>query len=1205
LYLSRLTAYGFKSFAQKLELGFQRGITCVVGPNGCGKSNVVDALRWALGEQRARALRSSLMEDVIFSGSRTRKPLGMAEVSVTIDNSRKLLPVDFSEVTVTRRLFRSGESDYLLNKIPCRLMDIQNLFMDTGVGAHAYSVIEQGMVDEIISDKTEERRRVFEEAAGVTRYKIRRRSAWNKLQSIQQDLQRIDDIIGEVERQVAYLARQERKARRYKVLMDQLAELEVQLAQYRYYEMADRARPMLEEMSFLKEDVEVGNAKVARMEARLEEVRAELAQQDQALSAANAEVSRQVDEVHRKDREILIAREEMRSIEGFLARSGVQQEALSTRQAAAEKEQLAAEEGARDAQDQFGSSSSLLEEEAPRLSAATEELDARRMAADTQRSDLITLLRDRSDRSGRLERVRAELEAVTQRRTRLSEDLRRIHEREEEAGRVAREATEQIQTLGAELEDTQKQLQAQLADREARGAARTRTVDESHLLRTRVEANSARVSLLERLREGFEGYSGGVRALAVDSPFSERIRGVVADLVDVAPEHVTAVEVALGRALECMVVGTTDDALEAMAYLRSGEHGTAAFIPLDRVSLGTGMPWALPEGRGVVGRASDLVVGTRGEHGAVRSLLRNTLVVRDAEAALAHTPQAKSLGVDIVTLGGELFAHGGPVFGGSGAGDETGLLGRAQETESLQADLEADRTRLAEVDAHLFGLEADLKALGTDVETSEQAAVKLNERLTGLRRDEQNAATEVARQAQLAGEAKGEASRLGDREAELREAIAVEESALLALEQKREELEAEVEQADLGLREQELQCRSQQDAVAARRVEVASLRGRSERLSAEGIRLAQERRNLGEEASRLSEECTQSQARQSELQVRVAKATEELSALHVLQGEAEKTRDEQAERHQELLLASRGLEDDLRERSRKVTRNRDRLHTLEVELAELKTRADNLLERMQEDRGVDLKAMGRLEDPEFSADISEKRVMEMQERLRRMGTVNLAALEEYEVQKERYEFLAKQRDDLLDAEETLKRTITRIDRTARARFLDTYGKIRESFHRTFAAFFEGGEADLSMPSDQDPLEAPIDITARPRGKRLQHINLLSGGERALTAIALLFAIYLVKPSPFCILDEVDAPLDDANVDRFLRVVQEFAEGTQFVVVTHNKRTMEMADCLHGITMEEPGVSKLVTVKIGERENGGNGHAVVAPGAEALASANDD
>ncbi|MBT3603568.1 MAG: AAA family ATPase, partial [Candidatus Latescibacteria bacterium] len=594
MHLTRLQALGFKSFAQKLDMPFQNGVTCVVGPNGCGKSNVVDALRWALGEQRPRSLRSGSMGDVIFTGTRTRKPLGMAEVSITLDNSLKQLPTDFAEVTVTRRLFRSGESDYLLNKIPCRLKDIQNLLMDTGLGAQSSYVISQGMVDEIISDNADERRHIFEEAAGVTRYKIRRRSAWNRLLSVQQDLQRIDDIIGEVERQVASLQRQERKARLYKTVSDELHNLEVLLARYRYFSMADLAKPMLDEMIFLKEDVEVSETDMQTLEARLEEARAELADQEQALAAANAEVSRQVDLVHTKDSQILIAREELRSLDAFIDRADRQQEDLGVRLSDARQGQEAAEQGGREAVEKLKINEHALEEETAVLSSLTDDLDARRTRVDEQKSQLMGLLRDSSERGRQLERLQADREGVLSRQARLHEDVERVTARQLEADDVAKRAEEQIVTLEGELSERSEQRQNRIDERSRLQTERDEQVEDRNRLRARIESDDAQIALLQKLREGFEGYSKGVRALAVDSPFADRIKGVVADLIDVEADHVAAIEGALGQALECLVVEGTDVARDAIDYLRDGGYGSAAFLPLERVAQGSGILWDVP-----------------------------------------------------------------------------------------------------------------------------------------------------------------------------------------------------------------------------------------------------------------------------------------------------------------------------------------------------------------------------------------------------------------------------------------------------------------------------------------------------------------------------------------------------------------------------------------------------------------------------------
>ena len=1179
MHLTRLQALGFKSFAQKLDMPFQKGITCVVGPNGCGKSNVVDALRWALGEQRPRSLRSGSMGDVIFTGTRTRKPLGMSEVSITLDNSLKQLPTDFAEVTITRRLFRSGESDYLLNKIPCRLKDIQNLLMDTGLGAQSSYVISQGMVDEIISDNADERRHIFEEAAGVTRYKIRRRSAWNRLQAVQQDLQRIDDIIGEVERQVASLQRQERKARLYKTVSDELHTLEVLLARYRYFSMADLAKPMVDEMSFLKEDVEVAETEMAKLEARLEEARAELADQDQALAAANAEVSRQVDLVHNKDREILIAREEVRSLDAFIDRADRQQEDLGVRLQDARQGQEAAEQGGREAVEKLKVSEAALEEETSVLSALTEDLDARRARVDEQKSQLMGLLRESSDRGRQLERLQADREGVLSRQARLHEDVERVTARQLEADEVAKRAQEQIVALEHDVSERSGQRQSRVDERGRLQSLRDEQVEDRNRLRARMESDEAQITLLQKLREGFEGYSKGVRALAVDSPFAGRIKGVVADLIDVQADHVAAIEGALGQALECLVVDGTDVARDAMAYLRDGGHGAAAFLPLERVAQGSGTPWMVPSDDGVIGRASDLV-GARDETGAVRALLRRTLVVRDIQTALVVSAAMRSVQVDVVTLNGEVFAADGTVYGGADAESESGLIGRMQQIEKMEADIAESKTRLENLEQEIRQSVEAFNELVTQIEADDKALAELQNRLAGLKRDQQNAENEARRQSEAVAELEKETAQLASRETELGNLIAESEKIIADHDARREALEDEVRQADEMLREQEQQRRTHQDTVAARRVEIASVRERVESLRQEAQRLAQEQTSISREMERLTGEREESGKRKGALDETIRTASGELEGLHQVQTQVEQKRDQQAQHQHELMMATRAVEEELRGTNRRVSQNREKFNKLELELTRMKERSNALVERIQRDYDVDVIELGAFEDPEFNADMTDKKVTELQERLRRMGSVNLAALEEYDVQKERYEFLCKQRDDLMEAEETLKRTITRVDRTARQRFLDTFGRIRENFHATFQDFFDGGEADLTMPPDEDPLEAPIIISARPRGKRLQSINLLSGGERALTAIALLFAIYQVKPSPFCILDEVDAPLDDANVDRFVRVVKKFSSQSQFIVVTHNKRTMEAGDILHGVTMEEPGVSKLVSVKMG-------------------------
>ncbi len=1187
MYLSRLTALGFKSFVQQLDLSLQKGITCVVGPNGCGKSNVVDALRWALGEQRVRSLRSNNMEDVIFSGTRNRKPLGMAEVSITIDNEERILPVDYTEVTVTRRLFRSGDSDYLLNKVPCRLKDIQNLLMDTGLGAHAYSVIEQGMMDEIISDKPEERRRLFEEAAGVTRYKVQRRAAWNRLESVRRDLQTVDAVMAEVERQVKSLARQERKARLYMQLSDQMKDLEVRLGRQRFFQMSDRSRPVADEMAFLKEDVEVAAGDVTRLEARLEEVRTELSERDRALREANAEVSSQSQLVHRKDTHIQVAQERIRSIDAFLKQAARRKEDMTRRRDIARKEAAEARRLEAEARGAYQHAERALEAERGKLEAANQALDARRTRADEQKSQLISALGELSEGSGRLERGRARLEGITQRQARLEADAKQSALRKEAADAASREAERQIDRLEravadrSRLRETDAAKYEQLIERQEE-----MTEERSRLLAIR-EADDARIGLLKKLREGFEGYSSGVRALAVESPFADRVRGVVADRIEVDGRYATAIEAALGRALECLLVDEPADALKAIDYLQSGDLGSAAFLPLDSLSNGNDAPWSAPDAEGVVGRASDLL---HGEESPVHALLHRTLVVKNAGYALVLLDEMRSLGVDLVTENGELFSADGTIYGGKTAKDGTGLIGRRQEIETLEANLSTAGADLQSLDTRLEETTASRDELQARIDETDGILADLNNRLAASRRDLQIAREEEQRQLRVEVELRDEIAAVTSDETGLREAIASEAAELNVLEKRRERLEAATGDVDAALREQEHQQRAGQDAFSGRQVEIASLTASVDRHEHEGQRWARDLTETEKEMTRLVADCEERRKERLGLEKAAQESGKELETLHRRQDELESKRDTQAERQQALLTDTRQLEEEVRDKNRRANRNRDRLGQLQAEMAELRTGAEALRARILDEYDVDVREAGALDDPEFNADVTEVQRDELRERIRRMGPVNPGAVEEYEDQKKHHEFMSKHRSDLLEAAETLQRTISRIDRTARGRFMVTFDQIKQNFRKTFEAFFDGGQADLLMPPDEDPLEAPLEIIARPKGKRLQHINLLSGGERALTAIALLFAIYLVKPSPFCILDEVDAPLDDANVTRFVRVLKRFAADTQFIVVTHNKVTMDAADCLHGITMEEPGVSRLVSVRLDHETHGGNGQA---------------
>jgi len=1189
VYLSRLEIFGFKSFAQKIDIEFGDGITAVVGPNGCGKTNVVDAIRWVLGEQRAGALRGGKMEDVIFAGAPTRKPLGMAEVSLMIENTRNILPIEFSEVTVTRRLFRSGESDYLLNKIPCRLMDITNLFMDTGMGPHAYAVIEQGMVDAILSERTEDRRRLFEEAAGITKYKIRRRAAWTKLTSVQQDLLRIEDIIGEVEGRVESLKRQERRARRYQRYAEELARLELTLGRHQYLQFKEEMGPLSEQIEAERKADEAATAHIAAREADVERLRLGLTERERMLSEATGALSRHIDRVHGKDLEIGTERERREGLERMIEQLTRQREETISRLTTAKEQRGRVD----DALDGLAARASKLKKALARAEKEREEaehiLETRSSALEAQRTRLMEVLRDHAERSRKLERDRTDLRAVSTNLERLAEEERQI-QLDLEVGR------KMVDLATAGLAEARGKLDADRARREACSArledARTAfegLEEERRTLTGRVERAQDALSLWSKIAEQYEGYSQSVRALMLDSPYSDRIRGTIADQVSVPKEYARAVECALGESLETLITEGTETAEEAIEFLKTTHKGRAAFLPADRVRGGNGkVPH--PEVDGVFGWALDFVECDARTRPILERLLAGALVVRDLETAL-HLDSGNGSSMRIVTLDGEVVESDGRIVGGGDGDDEAGLLERKRQIERLREEIIRDAEAIEVLSGKIEASRSAVDLAGEALVECERDVESARERISELEREHLQGESEVNRAEGRAHALAEEKGRLIPRASELKATIEAQEKQLAEIERRRSETEQELEMQQRAVEGLVEDRRTRAGRAQELQVEAATFRQKHESLEQEQSRLKRSIVSFEEEIEQHRQEIVEVRDKIDALDTKRKRDEAELETMYAQQTELEQARDLHQEGYQELGEQTRSLEDELRELRRDAEARRKVLHDLQLNYLDLESRAREVRDRVREAHDRNVEEIAAPEDEgTFDPTTTERLIQDLRQRMRGLGAVNMAALEEYQVQKERYEFLMKERNDLLESEDNLKKTIAEVDRTARERFLETFEKIRENFLRTFREFFEGGDAGLSLVEGEDPLEADIEITARPRGKRLQNISLLSGGERALTAISLLFAIYLVKPSPFCILDEVDAPLDDANVDRFLRVIRRFSENTQFVIVTHNKRTMEEADRLHGITMEETGVSQLMSVEL-EKDGNGRSEAV--------------
>jgi chromosome segregation protein len=1177
MYLSKLEVFGFKSFAQRVLLGFDSGISAIVGPNGCGKTNIVDAIRWVLGEQRYSALRSEKMEDVIFNGTKTRKALGMAEVSLVIENTKGILPSEYSQVTVGRRIYRSGESEYLLNKVSCRLKDILDLFMDTGMGADAYSVIELKMIETILSDRTDERRRLFEEAAGVTKYKHRRRAAYRKLESVQTDLLRVNDLVAEVHKAVNSLERQARRAEQHNEVKNRLRALEIDLMEREYAQVLGRLDPLKERQQILgreKSDTDTG---LVDVETQLETLRTGLLESEKLLAEAQRDSSLQREKNHRVEEKNLVAAEQIKALRAHVARLEQEDQDLRTGQIRQEslQEQLQARLAGLQISENRADGELLqrqaeLQETAGRLETRKGERTALngRMIMMVQRLAERQAEQDRTQ--GRIDTIAAgvlesEQENIAYARelTRLSEQITALTAEDHQRRRSFAEA--EIRFYDAE---TQKQSLRDRADALQRSEAD---------VRAEIERHAARLDFLKGLIESREGLSEGARFLVSSDRWSPSRKLMVADAVHAEEQYRVAIEAALGDLAGLMIVASAGDAVRGMELLREEEKGKAAFVCLDRLPR-ISRDYRIPVLAGVCGWALDLA-RFDGEYAPLFAfLLDRVLIVEDSAAAAAVA--AITTGVRCVTLQGEIGTSVGILRGGSRRHDEGGTIGKQQHMDDLRRAIVRTEERLttvaAERSAVLSGYEAiDLKELSDAVKNVEKEMHAVEMRIAQVAFEKKRAGEtideNIVQIARLTAEIDG-----------LRADIAARLPELEQLRAERDDTDTQFRTAmgDVRLLEEQWNQRTR----VVQELGIALVHARNDRQIAVndlertgttlgGIRENLEKHRADAEQARaaISSTGTGMEVNRRELE----RLFQELSLLELRRADVEQ---ETGTQRNAIHAAELRIRD-----QRRVHDDALRiLHETELKIADLTARASHLLSRAsgEFDLVLELKEYPETEFVDFAALRAE--IQALKDKIKTMGNINFAAFEEYSAEKQRLEFMTAQRADLLDAERTLLATIEEINATAQRKFLETFALIRTNFIETFKSLFDpGDEADLKLEEDVDPLEARIEIVAKPRGKRPTSIDLLSGGEKTLTATALLFAIYLVKPSPFCILDEVDAPLDDSNVDRFTRILRKFSDNTQFIVVTHNKRTMEAANALYGVTMEEEGVSKLVTVRFNE------------------------
>ena len=1188
MYLKRLDMQGFKSFAEKISLDFNGGITAVVGPNGSGKSNIADAIRWVLGEQSVKTLRGSKMEDIIFAGTEHRKPLGFAEVSITLDNSDSSLPLAFGEVTITRRVFRSGESEYLINKTACRLKDITELLLDTGIGRDGYSVIGQGRVDEILSSRSEDRRHIFEEASGIMKYKVRKQEAEKKLELTRQNVERINDIIIELETQLGPLKEQSENARRYLDLRENLKELDVNVYLDSMDKFNTRLKEFEEQYKTVKDNIDEQTIKLNEITGSNKEKTDLLKAFDERLEAAREKYHELDTILERCTSDIKLNEEKIANLQQNVERLDTENAELKAKIEGLDKEEAGKQDKLKYLEKQLTTYSEKLSEYEKQMEELLKTLDENERNIELLKSGIMDKMDIQSDKKMQIGNVRTHIENMQKRQRSIdSEVYQQIVENDRE--RMKKEdLTESIRHASEEIRKQKEKLDGLLRERNESDKLLEELRTKENKLKSDVQYKISRVRTLKEMEQNLEGYNRSVRevlqACRGSADFGRGIHGALAQLINTDKKFEVAIEITLGGSLQNIVTQTEEDAKRAIEYLKSNKLGRATFLPISAVKGKTfegNTMQRIKSSTGFCGIASDLVTVDQQYNGIIDSLLGKVVVVDSLDNAIK---MARTFGYSfrIVTLEGDLLSTGGSMSGGSVENRGAGILSRSREISELDAELKSLRGTEKQLENDIKLLTEDIVQLNKEISTTEgdmknNELVKIRDE-SHLAQVDENMKRISARIEMLKQEKEQLERQISDIELEMNK-----------YQQELDSIELEISEAKKIVAEHQEKHKEDQtvrDALHADitdfKISVNSIRESIDSVKENSDRLTAEKDAITKSINR----------RESEKN----KALGEIGNLL----ELNKGLNERIRRHNEeksgktfeldrLAEERRIMEEDLydivnkiNDANKTILLLQEEYSRIEVKKAKIETEMEAQQDRMWNEYELTYSAAAQLRKDIGSLTQAQKKINELRNSIKELGPVNVASIEEYVKTKERFEFMSSQRNDMEQAREKLLRVIYEMTSIMKKQFLEQFKLINENFNIVFRELFNGGRAGLILVDNDNILESGIEIEAQPPGKKLQNMMLLSGGERAFTAIALLFSILRLKPTPFCILDEIEAALDEANVYRFVEYLRSYSAQTQFIMVTHRKGTMEGSDMLYGVTMQEHGISKIVSMKMGEK-----------------------
>ncbi len=1183
--IKKLDIIGFKSFADTLTVQFPEGICAVVGPNGCGKSNIIDAIRWVMGEQSVKQLRGQAMEDVIFSGSEKKGALNVAEVALTLTNDNGNTPEEyrhFSEIMVSRRLFRSGESGYFINKQPCRLKDVQNLFMGTGVGTRTYAIIEQGRISSLIDAGPEERRFFVEEAAGITRYKSRKREAILKIQRTEQNLLRINDVIAEVKRQMNGLKRQARKAERYKAYQKQIEELETALATYQYKTICaeiEETRILLES---LRETDFKHEAELAKLDAAIEQAKHDRAIKHQRISDEKAQrysLQRTIDKL---EADIEHLKGDLNRLTGVMDQLRAEVAEIAQKGEETAKECRGLEERQAAIQEKVQQTKEALAQKTEAEKTARQRLEELNQSLEAHKAELVNLAsrkasyenavdnaaHQRSNLAKRLDQLTKEKKHTESQLDQLSKEVTRIEAQYHTVQDDLKKISETLEALERQLEESRQALSHQV-----------RKVHEKEIERQKLRVEHR---ALEKMNENYEWFRKGVRVTLTEWK-EERLKeaqicGLIADVIEPEPSYEDAVEAALGETLQYVIVREQQGGVAAIDFLQTHSGGRCGFVPSQGVR-----PLTNSADGGPAANGKDLLINhieiKEGYEALIRALLGHVIVAENLEAATRLWTE-NGMQHAVVTKKGDQVCLQGMLTGGSTEDIEPGILAKrrdmkdlASQVSTLETEAEAAKARQKELETEVVSLETELQKARQANKQQSERQVELEKELYGLREKIKHTHSHLEI---LELETQQTSGEQGDVEHEIRK----HQEVLQGLARSVEDKESWIQETSGKAKEVAENIRSLSERVVEFKLELTSLQAEGENTENTLRRLMEFQRDRQERLAQLQRELKQAKEDSMSTEQRL---TADQTRLHELYVDLKAVDERLAQSEADFLTLEGTLQQNDQALSEVRTRQQEtarKIQQIELGQSERRMERNHLVGRMQERYHQDISTLAQVFDPEgFSQEQTAKSLAARRERIERIGDVNLTAIQDYENLSERYRLLTEQHDDLVAAIDALRRVIRKINRASLKRFVKTFKAVNEKLKTVVPKLFEGGTASLVLTNPRRPLESGVSFLVHPPGKRLTRMSLLSGGEKALAAIALVFSLFLIKPTAFCVLDEIDAPLDEVNTSRFKDMLREIGRESQVLMVTHNKQTMEVADALFGVTMEEKGISKLLSLSL--------------------------